>query len=312
MAKRYGINSISGTEFTYQLYANLNPQVNGETTVACDAESVSAASWLDRSQTFDGYYTFGSNIYAWENNSGSGEVDIYSTANLGVSWSLETSLTGAFWDNGTQVRFVQSGATLYIFIDAAVGSLFYRSTADGVTWSAEIATALPDDYLEGLVYFGTTWYSARQAQGEIYSLSGSPVALWNPTITTVHSFNTTNGNAEIPLVYNGVFYYLNTNAANRFYMSSPDGTTWTNTVTDAIDGWPQSITYRNVGIYDSKVVYLVPNATRIDSTTDFTSWTTLISNIDNSPLPQQQFLRVAGTDIYAFRQTLDLHYLEQN
>jgi hypothetical protein len=311
MAKRYDINSITGTEFTYQLYANMTPQVSGETTVACNAESVSAASWLDRSQTFDGYYTFGSNIYAWENNVGTGNIDIYSTANLGVSWNLETSLAGD-WNGGTDVRFVLAGATLYAFENAGVGTLFYRSTSDGVTWAAQEPTVIGEDYLYGLAYFGTTWYSARQAQGEIYSFSGSPVSFWNPTITTVHSFNTTNGNAEIPLVYNGVFYYLNTNAANSFYMSSPDGTTWTNTVTDAIDGWPQSITYRNVGIYDSKVIYLVPNATRIDSTTDFSAWTSLIGNITNSPLVSTQSLRVAGTEIFANRPSTSLHYLEQN
>lgn len=311
MAKRYDINSVAGTEFTYQLYANLSPEISGSTAVICAAESVSAFSWINRSQTFDGYYTFGSNIYAWENNGGTGEIEIYSTPDLGITWSLETSFAGD-WNAGTDVRFVLAGATLYAFENPVVGTLFYRSTTDGVTWSAQESTAIPQDYLYGLAYFGTTWYSARQAQGEIYSFSGSPVASWNPTITTVHSFNTTNGNAQIPLVYNGVLYYLNTNAANKFYMSSPDGTSWSETLTAPIDGWPQSITYSNVGIFDSKVIYLVPNATRIDSTTDFTSWVSLIGNITNSPLTQTQSLRVVNTNIYTNRPSSSLHYLEQN
>jgi hypothetical protein len=33
MAKKYDINTISGTTFTYQLYANMNPQMNGVTDI---------------------------------------------------------------------------------------------------------------------------------------------------------------------------------------------------------------------------------------------------------------------------------------
>jgi hypothetical protein len=38
MAKKYNINDIEGTSFTYQLYANMNSQVSGTTAVAATGE----------------------------------------------------------------------------------------------------------------------------------------------------------------------------------------------------------------------------------------------------------------------------------
>lgn len=303
MAKKYDINSVLGTSFTYQLYANMAVENEGNSLVTCSAESVASTSWIARTDVFLGYYTWNNNLFAWKNDTVNGNVQIFKTTDLGVSWNLVHTFVGQeFFFN--QTVFINADGVLYLWAGQAFSEPIFATTVDGENWSATTFTLLPITDLRSLAYINGVWIYG--GVDEIYVLSGSPEPSWEPTLTPVFSFTNGDNPVNVPITIGGTLYFL----GSPFYFSSSDGVNWTSTSTPGT--WPTTFGPYNTRSYQGGVLTMDSRGRWAEFSADLSSWEFVFQNPTNAPLNFGYRLAVNDSDIYAYDIGATLYYLEQN
>ena len=90
--------------------------------------------------------------YAIETGSGGGsDVKYRRSTDMGASWAVERSLSPVAWNSWEPNIELQGGVLRAVFTRRSPVTVFYRKSADGVTWSTSEKVA--DDAVEGMVGF---------------------------------------------------------------------------------------------------------------------------------------------------------------